>query len=38
MESVTHNHHIVWCGALGYRRIAIIFEVEGPICGRGELA
>ena len=29
MESVTLNHHIAWCGALGCRRIAIIFESEG---------
>ena len=37
MESVTHNHYIAWCGALGCRRIAIIFEVEVPVgtlCGR----
>ena len=30
MESVTLNHHIAWCGALGCRRIAIIFESEDP--------
>ena len=34
MESVTLNHHIAWCFALGCRRIAIIFEGEGPVCGR----
>ena len=34
MESVTLNHHIAWCGDLGCRRIAIIFEGEGPVCGR----
>ena len=34
MESVTLNDHIAWCGALGCRRIAIIFEGEGPVYGR----
>ena len=34
MESVTLNDHIAWCVALGCRRIAIIFEGEGPVCGR----
>ena len=34
MKSVTLNHLIAWCGVLGCRRIAIIFEGEGPICGR----
>ena len=28
------NDHIAWCGALGCRRIAIIFEGEGPVSGR----
>ena len=31
---MTLNDHIAWCGALGCRRIAIIFEGEGPVCGR----
>ena len=28
------NDHIAWCGALRCRRIAIIVEGEGPVCGR----